>query len=176
MDKNSIPKNAVPTPETSPEEDATLLAIEALEARSVDPNPEPWSPSPRPMPAAMEKPAPSVPLKVPQVIEPVIVAKVPLVVVPAAKPIQLKPIQAKAEPKEVIGTGPLGIVKAPVVPEEPKKPATPAEEMADELARAPAMSYFQFFLHQTKPRKAFIIIGIAVVAIGLGASVYFAIR
>jgi hypothetical protein len=175
MDKSSTPKNAVPTPQTSPEEDATLLAIEALEARIVDPNPKPWSPSPRPKPAPV-KLAPSIPPKVQRVIEPVIAPPTPLVVVPVAKPIQLKPIQVKAEPKEVIGTGPLVVIKAPVVPEKPKKPATPAEEMAEELAHAPAMSYFQFFLHQTKPRKAFIIIGITFIAIGIGAGVYFAIR
>ena len=46
MDKNSISKTPIPTPETSPEEDATLLAIEALEARTVDPNPKPWTPTP----------------------------------------------------------------------------------------------------------------------------------
>jgi hypothetical protein len=144
MDKNSISTAPIPTPETSPEEDATLLAIEALEARTVDPNPEPWTPTPRTTHALPVKPSKEEhtgPLK-------------------SSKPVTITKV---VDPVVLI---------APIA-EKPKKPATPAEEMAEELANAPAMSYFQFFWHQNKPRKPFIIIGIAVIVIGLVAGAYF---
>lgn len=162
MDKNSTPNNPASAPQTSPEEDTTLLAIEALEARSVDPNPEPWSPTPRPAP----------------IPTPIVAAKpLPIVQPEPSKVARPAPLQVMSpEPKVIVKTKPEPVAPAPIVLEKPKKPLTPAEEMAEELANAPARSYFQFFLHQSKPRKVFIIISIAIVIIGIGIGAYLALR
>lgn len=64
MDQNSISKIAPPVQQTSPEEDAKLLAIEALEAQSVDLDMPPMpveQPAPQPIPAEIIAPQPIVP-------------------------------------------------------------------------------------------------------------------
>lgn len=154
MDSNLIPKKLLPVEQTSPEEDAKLLAIEALEARSVDPNPEPLIPqpaavvvTPTPLPVSTAGPKP-VPV---QVIEPTIPTP------------PLAPIIESTAPK-------------PIIIEIPKAQATPAEEMAEALAHAPAPSRFQFFLHQKPPRKPFVILIAVVFVIGIAVTAYFAIR
>ncbi|MDB5180203.1 MAG: hypothetical protein JWN12_835 [Candidatus Saccharibacteria bacterium] len=149
MDQKSTPNSEVPTQTTSPEEDSALLAIEALEARTIDPDPRPLNapretsvpPRPTPMPTAS-----------PKVIEPVITQPI----TPTLKP--------DVTPKPV------------VVAPKPKQPSTPSEEMAEELEAAPATSSFQFFANQKPPRKPFIIIGIVVVIAGIGVAAYFATR
>jgi hypothetical protein len=166
MDKNPISKTPKPTPETSPEEDIALLAIEALEARAIDPNPEPWSPSPRPKAAVLAEPVPIIQL------EPATVVR--LEPVKIVKPLVIKSIEPM--PKVIVKTKPEVVVTPPIAIEKIKKPLTPAEAMAEALANAPAMSYFQFFLRQHAPRKVFIIIGIAVVVIGVAAVIYFTVR
>lgn len=162
MDKSSIPNSAVPDQATSPEEDATLLAIEALEARSVDPNPRPLNAPPR------EIPVPERPIAAPvtpKVIEPVITAPKPVV--------QPTPIVIQPVPKPPIAPVP---APAPVVAPKPKRHATPSEEMAEELAGAPASFGFQFFANQKPPRKPFIVVGIIVIVIGIGVAAYFTSR
>ena len=166
MDKNLISNTPNPTPETSPEEDIALLAIEALEARIVDPNPEPWSPSPRPKAATLAEPEPVIQPQPVLVVRPEPTKTVKPQVIKSTEPV----------PKIIVKVKPETIVAPPIVIEKIKKPSTPAEEMAEALANAPAMSYFHFFLHQHTPRKAFIIIGMAVIAIALLTAAYFAIR
>jgi hypothetical protein len=128
------------------------------------------------MPTPVQQPTPAatpvVKPEPPKVIEPIVPPIAPVVATPPPKP--PKPVEVKQDPKVVIGTGPVIQTRTPPVVVKPKKPATAAEEMAEELAHAPAMSYFQFFMHQNKPRKVFIIAGIAVVVIGLGVGAYFA--
>lgn len=173
MDKNSISKTPIPTPETSPEEDATLLAIEALEARTVDPNPKPWTPTPRTahvLPAKPSKMDHTEPLKT---SKPVAITKI---ADPVSTVVPQQIIRVRPEPQAAIAKKPEPVVLKATIAEKPKKPTTPAEEMAEELANAPAMSYFQFFWHQNKPRKPFIIIGIAVIVIGLVTGAYFVIK
>jgi hypothetical protein len=176
MDSSSIPNSAAPVQQTSPEEDATLLAIEALEAQSVDPNPEPLIRDPRDMVAPRTIPTPPVVPKSVQVIEPVIPptapALAPIAVPEPVTPIELTP-EPIPEPAPIVETAPAPVTPEPVVPEKPKKPATTAEEMADELAHAPATSPFQFFLHQKPPRTPFIILGVVVLLIGAGVAIYF---
>ena len=73
MDQNSISKIAPPVQQTSPEEDAKLLAIEALEAQSVDLDmpPMPVEPAPQPIPTPeppviVEPPQPTAQPAIPQ--------------------------------------------------------------------------------------------------------------
>jgi hypothetical protein len=173
MDQSSIPNNTVPVQTTSPEEDATLLAIEALEARTVDPNPRPLN-APREIPVP-PRVAPTPPVT-PKVIEPIIAklaasAPKPIAVPkPALVPIKTTATVIISEPKIV------DVVPVPVTPPKPKKSSTPAEEMAEELAAAPASRGFQFFINQKPPRRLFIIVGIIVVLVGAGVAVYFATR
>jgi hypothetical protein len=64
MDQNSLSKIAPPVQQTSPEEDAKLLAIEALEAQSVDLD------TPTQPPAPMPEPQPIVTAPIPEPVEP----------------------------------------------------------------------------------------------------------
>lgn len=61
MNRDSIPDSAPPMQTVIPEEDARLLAIEALEARSVDLNPPQPRVAPRPVPVAPHVTAPVTP-------------------------------------------------------------------------------------------------------------------
>jgi hypothetical protein len=160
MDQYSKKGSDIPVETVSPEEDATLLAIEALEARSVDPDPRPLN-APRKVAVPPRKVpvAPPVPVKV---IEPVIPPHAP--VPQPITPPQPAPIVIKAEPKPI------------ALPPKPVKPATPAEAIADALAHAPVTKGFQFFLNQHAPRKPFIIIGVVVIVIAAGVAAYFTLR
>lgn len=168
MDQRSNQNSSIPVQQTSPEEDATLLAIEALEARSVDPNPRPLTEDPS---RVAPRPAPTVPPIQPKAtIEPV---KAPTLVVSAPQPVQPKPVEPEkpAEPKPIPESKPVVIQEV-----KPKKPATTAEEIAEALAGAPAPSRYPFFAYSKPPRKPFIILGVVVILIGLGAVAYFAIH
>ncbi|HEY8886139.1 MAG TPA: hypothetical protein VIM31_01415 [Candidatus Microsaccharimonas sp.] len=172
MDQNSTPNNSPPAQSSSPEEDTTLLAIEALEARTVDPDPRPLN-APREIPVP-ERHIPT-PTVTPKVIEPIIAKPAPSAPQPvtaAQTPIEVKPTPIIVNPAPKV----VNLPPAPIVPPKPKKPATPSEEMAEELASAPSLSGFQFFANQKAPRKPFIIVGIAVVIIGAGVAAYFATR
>lgn len=164
MDQKSSLNSAVPDQTTSPEEDATLLAIEALEARTVDPDPRPLN-APRETPVPpRQTPAPIAP---PKPIEPIVIKPVAPTPKPDVTPIPI--VTAAPTPAPV----PRQVTPAP----KPKHPSTPSEEMAEELEGAPATSSgFQFFTNQKPPRKPFIIIGIAVVIVGIGVAAYFTTR
>lgn len=181
MDQNSLPNTSKLVQTTSPEEDTVLLAIEALEARSVDLHPRPLN-SPRqgpvpPRPVVVAMPAgpkvmdaviaPSAP-SAPLIPKPII----PKVTVPEPKPVEIKPPHKAVK----LAEKPVSPPPAPAPPAKPKKPATPSEEMADELAHAPVSLGFQFFTNQKPPRKPFVIIGIAVVLIGIAVAAYFSIH
>lgn len=171
MDQQSHPNSGAPVQTTSPEEDATLLAIEALEARSVDPNPKPLNaPIETPEPVVQPTPAlvPPTP-PTPKVIEPVLTRPVseppkPIAIVP-------KPAPVIAQPSITPESNP-----TPIAPLKPKKRGTPSEEMAEELASAPATSRYQFFAGQKAPRKPFIIIGLIVIVIAIGVAAYLTLR
>jgi len=163
-------KPAVPPPNemTVPEEDATLLAIEALEARTVDPDPKPLN---APVTASVVPPPAPVP---PKVVEPVVKPVTPAPVQPvkptppaAPKPAPVAPV---APPKTIAEVKP---AQAPTIPPKPKKPATPSEKMAEELTHAPTTKGFQFFANQKPPRKPFIIVGIILILIAAGVAYYF---
>lgn len=178
MDKKSTTNSSVPDQATVPEEDATLLAIEALEARSIDPNPRPWN-------APRETPVPERPVvaPAPRVIEPVISKPVVQPPQTASKPVEsIKPIETKpvtpvthtSPPTPAVDTKSVvkPVAPVPVVPPKPKKHLTTSEKIAEELANAPAPSRFQFFSYRNPPRKPFVIIGIIVVIIGIGVAAY----
>ncbi|MBC7564963.1 hypothetical protein H7100_01885 [Candidatus Saccharibacteria bacterium] len=171
MDQQSHPHSGTPVQATSPEEDATLLAIEALEARSVDPNPRPLN-APREVPVPERRPAPALPLVhvAPKVIEPVL-----------AKPVIEPPKKVIIQPQTMTAVAPTPVrpkldeVPIQVAPAKPKKKGTPSEEMAEALAAAPSTSGFQFFANQKPPRKPFIVIGVVLVIIAVGVGAYFAL-
>ena len=158
MDPDSHSKKAPPVQQTSPEEDATLLAIEALEAQSVDldtPKPETSKPV---EPVVVAAPVPT-PIAAPPVPKPAPVAPRPVVAAPKPTP---TPVQEQKKP-----------VPKPVAPVAPKKPLTPAEKIAEALASdEPAPKRFQFFLRQKPPRKPFVIGGLVLVLIALGVGAY----
>ena len=152
MDQNSIPNSVVPAQTTIPEEDATLLAIEALEARSIDQSPRP--------------------LNAPNTPRDIHVAPRQAVIPPARRKV-IGPVVVKATapaPKPVVPP------PAPITPPKPKKPLTLSEAIAEALASAPVSRSFQFFTNHSAPRKPFIIIGIIVVVIGAGVAAYFTTR
>ena len=153
MDQDPISNKAVPVQQTSPEEDAALLAIEALEAQSVDldtPKSAPAVSIPTPAP----KPTP-IPPKPTEVIKPVAVVGTPA---PAVIP---KPVAVAPTPK-------------PEIAPQQKKPSTPAEEIAEALSSdTPGPKRFQFFINQKPPRLPFVIGGIVAVVVGLGVAAYF---
>jgi hypothetical protein len=160
MDQYSKKGSDIPVDTVSPEEDAILLAIEALEARSVDPDPRPLN-APREV-AVPPRPAPVAPPMPVKVIEPVI--PVPTPVLRPITPPQPAPIIIKEAPKPI------------ALPPKPVTPVTPAEAIADALAHAPATKGFQFFLNQHAPRKPFIIIGAVVIVIAVGVGAYLILR
>jgi hypothetical protein len=167
MDQKSTPHSEVPVQTTSPEEDSALLAIEALEARTVDPNPRPLNmPRETPVPP---RPTP-VPIASPKVIEPIIAKPI----APTPKP-DITPVHTHA-PAPIAAARPTPTPAPVVAPPKPKRPSTPAEEMAEELQAAPVTLGFQFFANQKPPRKRFIIIGIIIVVAGIGVAAYFTTR
>jgi len=166
MDSDSLSKKAPPVQQTSPEEDATLLAIEALEAQSVDlDRPKVEAPAPAPTPAVVVPPAPKqAPIRT--VVPERIVAPTP--VAPVPEPAKIPVAAPKPVPTPVAPVAP-----KPIAPVRPKAPATPAEEIAEALASdEPAPKRFQFFLNQKPPRKPFVIGGLILVLIALGVGAY----
>jgi hypothetical protein len=179
MNPNDMPTSPEPPIPVSPEDDPNLQAIEALEARSIDPNPGPldldklMKAAPVPArPAQSVKPAATklAPLR-PQV------APRPAVqpATPVARPVAT-PIAAQKPVEETVVVAPIKPIEKPVV-EKPKVPKTPAEEMSEELATIPSMRPpFQFFLRQKASRKQIgIAIGVLVVII-LGVGGYLGFR
>ncbi|MDB5160010.1 MAG: hypothetical protein JWO99_273 [Candidatus Saccharibacteria bacterium] len=142
----------------SPEDDATLQAIEALEARTVDPDPEPYTPSAsrRPAPAITPKPVVAPIPVAPKVMEPVL-AKAAV----AATTVISAPPETPAAPQPV----------------KPSVPKTPAIEIAEELANAPATSPedapFQPFPKRKPSKKSLLAIVGVIVIIGLIIGGYF---
>jgi len=155
MDQDSIPSSATPVPQTSPEEDATLLAIEALEAQSVDLD----APKPALQPQA------TVPAPTPQ-----------LVPAPPKPAEEIKPVGVVNAPAPVAVPQPVTVAqppKAEPIP-APKKPSTPAEEIAEALSSdTPGPKRFQFFTNQKPPRLPFVVGGIIAIVVGLGVAAYF---
>lgn len=174
MDQEIISKNRIEDQTISPEEDSKLLAIEALEARTVDPNPRPLiDPNP---PRDIPVPARSSPVAVqkPEAPKPIVVAPKPLV--PAPKPIaDVTPVTTAPTPTIHIPPQPEP-AHVTALPPKPKKKGTPSEEMAEELAAAPTTTGFQFFAGQRSARKPFVVIAIIVVVIAIGVGAYFFTR
>lgn len=166
MDQNSRPNTIDPVEPTMPEEDPTLLAIEALEARAIDDNPTPLS-TPRDIPVPPRLAPVPPPAPVPKVIEPII----PKPAAPQPAPTVPKPVPEPPKP-----TPKAEAPQVPETPPKPKKPTTPAEAIAEELAHAPTTRGFQFFTNHAAPRKPFIIVGIIVVVVALGVGAYFFLR
>ncbi|RWZ78721.1 MAG: hypothetical protein EOT05_03160 [Candidatus Microsaccharimonas sossegonensis] len=153
MDHNSRPNHVEPVEVVVPEEDPHLLAIEALEARSVDDLAKPSHASGS-QPVPPREPAVAMPTLTPKIKEPIGVRPI----APTLKPVEIK--------------HPL----APVTPQKPKKPATTAEAIAEELTHASTSRAFQFFTNHPAPRKPFIVIGGIIVVTALGIGVYFFLR
>lgn len=145
MDQDSISKKAPPVQQTSPEEDATLLAIEALEAQSIDLD----------TPAVQQAPAPVAP---PQ----------PVVVRPTPAPVKPLPLATPLPPVRAVPT------PVPTPAPAPEKPQTLSEKINEAISSdTPAPTKrFQFFINQKPPRKPFVIGGIVAIAVGLGVAAY----
>jgi len=167
---NPTTLNIAPIQSTSPEDDATLQAIEALEAITVDLHPKPLQPATPPVtqPASVV----ATPPLIKQVMGPVVQRT------PAAAPVtQPAPAAPVPIPTPVTHTD-----KPPQPPLPPKhRPSTPAEAIAEELANAPPTSakdsLFQPFLRQLPSKKrlvAAIVIGSSVVVLATAA--YFVLR
>lgn len=138
------PNSAFPTP--TPEEEATLRALDSLENVVADPSATPSKPpvkpeakpapalvNPAPRPVVAPRPAP-----VPQAPKPAPVAPKPTppVVKPAPAP-QPKPAAPAPKP-------------APVVPEKPKRTADDPTGIKAEIASAPSRPIYDFFAAQNK--------------------------
>ena len=151
----------------SPEDDATLQAIEALEARSIDENPAPFIPVAAPKPAPVAKVAlkPVVaPIEEPEVVPPT-PAPAPIVAPPpqvqAPKPTPAPEIQRPIDPPIV----------HPTPPPKPTVPKKPSEAIAEELenAPAPASRWHPFAIKVPNPKAMktmAVIIGIILVVGG----------
>jgi len=163
---NPTTLNIAPIQSTSPEEDATLQAIEALEAITVDLHPKPLTPATplvsKPTPVAITPPL------IKQVIGPVV---------------QRTPVVTPAAPPAPATSAPAVSIDKPFQPPSPPKhrPSSPAEAIAEELANAPPTSakdsLFQPFLRQLPSKKRLvtaIIIGSSVVV--LATAGYFVLR
>ena len=154
MKPTSTSDSLDPANPLSIEDDPVLQAIEAHEARPEDLYPKPVPPVATPIPAPEPEPTP----------EPILEVIPEVVPEPATKVIQPAP--------ETIP-----VINQPVQQAEvakPKKPLTPAEKIAEEIANNPATrAPFQFFIHQQVSKKATIIIFaiIAVILVAIGAYV-----
>jgi hypothetical protein len=169
MNPNDTPTSPEPPIPASPEDDPRLQAIEALEARVVDPNPGPLDLDKLgAKPVVTPAPLPNVPAPDP-VVQPV----------PVKPRLETTALQAPITPapEKPIAPPQVPIQEVKKVEEKPKVPKTPAAEMAEELANAPATRPpFQFFLHQKASRQQ---IYIAVAIIGviiLGVLAYLGLR
>ena len=169
MATDLIPVNATPSQPISPEDDATLQAIEALEARSIDPDPEPYIPrvSSRPVVTAT-----------PVIIEPRSIKMV--APTPAPAPKTMEPIITKtavATAQGVVKNTTPTAMPAPQVPPKPKVHKTLAVEIAEELANAPPTvpgdAPFQPFSKQKPSKKSLLIIVGVILVLGLIVGGYF---
>jgi len=164
MNPTSTPDGLDPANPLSIEDDPVLQAIEAHEARPDDVYtkhvPAVVTPTPVATPAPVPAPIPE-PVIAPTPPEPVVIAPAPAPVTPtptpapATIPVINQPIQQK-------------------VVEKPKKPLTPAEKIAEEIANNPATKApFQFFIYKQVSKKTTIIIFviIAIILVGIGAYV-----
>ena len=142
----------------SPEDDAMLQAIEALEAQTIDPDPKPLVPetpaTPAPViatPAAAPEPAPA-----PVVTPP-----------PVATPL------TAIEPTPVTTEAPT----APLTPESSTTPTDPSSAIAAALARGPEattpQSTYQPFPKKKLGKKPLLIILAIILVAGLGVGGYF---
>lgn len=167
MATDQIPVNPTPTQPMSPEDDATLQAIEALEARSIDPNPEPYVPRVAPR---------SVITATTVIIEPRVVKVVAPMPAPAPKTMEPIITKTSAATAHVVvkHTTPAPMPAAmpsPQLPPKPKVHKTPAVEIAEELANAPPTvpgdAPFQPFSKQKPSKKSLLIIVGVILVIGL---------
>lgn len=165
--RDDAPKN--PLDDINPEDDVELQAIEALEARTVDPNPGPLRVPTRhrdqPVPERVITPEPK-PVEKVIVPAPVVEAPKPAkVIAPVVAPPKPQPVAApKVEPK---------IIQKP----EPKAvPLTASAQMDNELAKAPplnvAQTIRQFFGKQKSSHPSAIIV-VLVLLILIAAGGYF---
>ena len=169
MATDPIPIIVTPLQPISPEDDATLQAIEALEARSIDPDPEPYIPrvAPRPVVTATAviieprtvKIVTPVPVPIPKIIEPIITKTAV-----ATAQVVVKHITPTPTPDTTL-------------PPKPKVHKTPAVEIAEELANAPPTlpgdAPFQPFSKQKPSKKSLLIIVGVILVLGLIVGGYF---
>jgi len=140
----------------SPEDDAMLQAIEALEAQTVDPDPKPLVP---------ETPVTPAPVVVTPAPEPIPTP----VITPAPVPTPLTVI----EPTPVTTEAPT----APITPEPATAPTDPSSAIAAALARGPETttpkSTYQPFPKKKLGKKPLLIILAIILVAGLGVGGYF---
>jgi len=160
--RDDAPKN--PLDDINPEDDVELQAIEALEARTVDPNPGPLRVPARhrdqPVPERTVMPEPK-PVDKP-IEKPVVKAPVPPVI---------KPQPVKVTPPVV------EVVKPEPKPEPKAAPLSTSDKMNNELAKAPplnvAQTIRQFFGKQKASHPSVIIVAIIIVIL-IAVGGYFA--
>ncbi len=163
MATDPIPVNATPSQPISPEDDATLQAIEALEARSIDPDPEPYIPRVAPRPVVTATPV---------IIEPRAVKVIAPTPAPAPKTMERIITKTSVATAQVVvkHTAPTP-TPAPQVLPKPKVHKTPAVEIAEELANAPPTvpgeAPFQPFSKQKPSKKSLLIIVGVILVLGL---------
>jgi len=157
--REDAPKN--PLDDINPEDDVELQAIEALEARTVDPNPGPLRVPTRhrdqPVPERTVAPEPK----------------------PVEKPIAPTPVVAPVIKPQPVKVAPpvIEVVKPKPKPEPEVAPLTTSDQMNNELAKAPplnvAQTIRQFFGKQNSSRPSAIIVAIiTLILIAIGG--YFA--
>ena len=173
MATDPIPVIVTPLQPISPEDDATLQAIEALEARSIDPDPEPYIPRVAPRPVVTAKAV---------IIEPRTVKMVAPTPAPAPKtmePIITRTAVADAHNvvKHTTPTPTPAPKPSPQLLPKPKVHKTPAVEIAEELANAPPTipgdAPFQPFSKQKPSKKSLLIIVGVIMVLGLIIGGYF---
>lgn len=148
----------------NPEDSPRLQAIEALEAREVDPNPKPFDPNSLRAQPHMHKAAPAPEPKSvepPKTIEPI----KPVVPAEPVAPVAATPGEPVSKQAEA---------PAPKPAPKPKRPKTLPEEMAEELATLPpTRAPFQFFHDQNGLRKNRVIATVGISAALLAIAVVF---
>ena len=178
MNPTSTPDGLDPANPLSLEDDPVLQAIEAHEARPDDvytkrvPTPPVAAPAPEPISVPIPEPIPE-----PVVVGPTVEIKpAPTEEAPVAAPAPQTP---PPKPPEALKPTPetIPVMNQPIQQKEvekPKKPLTPAEKIAEEIANNPATKApFQFFIHQEVSKKTLIVVFaiIFVILVGIGAYV-----
>jgi len=158
MNPTSTPDGLDPANPLSLEDDPVLQAIEAHEARPDDV----YTKRVPPQPVAPPAPEP-IPVPIPEP-EPVVVGPT----------VEIKPAPTEEAPKATPETIP--VINQPIQQKEvekPKKPLTPAEKIAEEIANNPATKApFQFFIHQEVSKKTLIVVFAIIFVILVGIGVY----